>query len=519
MEWNRDIPNWQKSNAFQPAKNGENLVPKIANRRNEAGLSYSSKDVISRPSLVFSASRNDQRGADFDLHSFKPKARQSERSLAEKSLEFLSQSSFPHFIERQSCLKKPSFFFSSFRQLPYFLVERSPLKRSEKLSTKTPIFSKQVKRHGLRKTLLASFSSKDMKPGGFEIKGPLPLEKQPFIFNSNGWDSTQHKSFSIKPLSASVSREIGYKTSRIESHLTGFGPVSDSVNCPVFSSPKVGSLWKILPPLFQPLTFRFIDLNLSRTWWSPVLNKNAALPSQPSKPSWKVNQKSFWSFPLPLFFSDFFGGQQAPKKHARVSLNENDWSLLNTSGQASYTKASPYLSGSVSPNSNAIFASLVPNNQITQDVLLTGNNSTNLGSDLKIQVYNEKPLLKNRTVHGPPLKNQKESISLPNYLKNITNQNYQNLCPQNLHEFYFMVWILFTKTLFIYLSLHYLKKFITFLGTEYIRNLFKIFVTMKFIDGNILSIIKTFQDFNFQLNQQNIIDTKVNNVLKNSKRN
>ena len=39
----------------------------------------------------------------------------------------------------------------------------------------------------------------------------------------------------------------------------------------------------------------------------------------------------------------------------------------------------------------------------------------------KILVYGEKPLLKNRTAHGPPLKNQKESISLPSYLKNITN--------------------------------------------------------------------------------------------------
>ena len=42
---------------------------------------------------------------------------------------------------------------------------------------------------------------------------------------------------------------------------------------------------------------------------------------------------------------------------------------------------------------------------------------------------------------------------------------------------------------------------------------------MKFIDGNILSIIKTFQDFNFQLNQQNVIDIKVDKQLKNIKRN
>ena len=163
--------------------------------------------------------------------------------------------------------------------------------------------------------------------------------------------------------------------------------------------------------------------------------------------------------------------------------------------------------------------------------------ATHNPTGFKIQVYGEKPLLKNRTPHGPggSGRNQKESISLPNYLKNITNQNYQNLyrypreAASNVDEggslgihpqtTVMVFWILFNKTLFIYLSLHYLQKFITFLGTEYIRNLFKIFVTMKFIDGNILSIIKTFQDFNFQLNQQNIIDIKVNKQLKSIKRN
>ena len=501
----------------------------------------------------------------------------------------------------------------------------------------------------------------------------------------------QHKSFNLKPLSTFIKKTIGYQTSLFSKKIlrvAGCHPTASPIwssleqrrpgvtrqakpdvypDSPVNPGtfrrigfrppPPVGrdkpippdtgqwslnkgkfyektdlasmqkNTWKIFPPLFQPFTFRFIDLNLPRTCSSELLTQNAHEATTASRAfshlnapdpypqggkmsvrkrngggpkkegasvfktiifteklkkqtalekkwderwcgtKWNMTQKNFFRFPIPFYFSDYHTISHPIASHILSSLEqrrpgverlEPDVSLNNQSDLKSTQLMNPNqapqgLSNLAKPwdqkgwtNKNAGFGesafSLSDFSNVDEYQQIWNNNQKfekknkrqwpvriNFDETLKLQnskiiVYGEKPLLKNRTTHGPPLKNQKESISLPNYLKNITNQNYQNLGllsqgSSNLNELYFVFWILFNKTLFIYLSLHYLQKFVSFLGTEYIRNLFKIFVTMKFIDGNILSIIKTFQDFNFQLNQQNVIDIKVNKQLKNIKRN
>ena len=664
-------------------------------------------------------------------------------------------SSESRFIKKQSCLKKPAIFFSSYRHLPYFLlsekastssvqsdfdkfhsrvenflpVPKSPLRSYETplqhnydnylqpkepyskknqalpdVSLQDPSLQAYPSGHGEKKEQWSETQRGEYLPVGVDKKSILKFE------GDSNVTAPLHKSFTIKPLSAFIKREIGYQMSRfwfkkidtLPYHQTSslrskwnslsivsrfakqpniskesYIPNSDKREVAEDNGKKIKrnffipyvfptksdlnndkvilqeNLWTIFPPLFQHLSFRFVDLNFSRTWSShlkthsdssyykesklhdmtdgansvsqnvgfrPLIQAYSpeSLPMEEKKP-WGLAKKNFFRFPLPLSFSDFFrlslneNNQAYPSshshRHGEWSKPQNELENQNTieSNNNSYKESrvpyswgtrenrsrrtdgfgltqksnwhSPNNAQAYSPESLPIgekkkwgethpipfkiYFLFDPRESKNSSFLKNFGNSFDHGEikreadtnssdhalvfaepiinfrrhleqldskiyplsvsrhnelSSKIGVYGEKPLLKTRTIHGPPLKNQKESISLPNYLKNITNQNYQNLCPNQLKELYFVFWILFSKTLFIYLSLHYLRKFITFLGTEYIRNLFKIFVTMKFIDGNILSIIKTFQDFNFQLNQQNVIDIKVNKQLKSVKR-
>ena len=523
-----------------------------------------------------------------------------------------------YFTEKPSCIKKPSIFFSSFRHLPYFFI-------SETRSTKNEIFPQA------NLSLFPLFGSDPNKNASHSFSVPDVTLFHRNILKQNEkkrviepWKSylQQHKSFSLKPLSTFLKKETGYQTSLFSRKISGFAsrfspseavgwnssqsperkknffrksfPIEKIFNkdvlfVPSFFKTKKADLpfiqkntWKVFPPLFQPLTFRFIDLNLPRTWSSELLTstfnsmpkntkflngfentktnkkqdsitsdilgslkkrrfkvKRQTEPNTLSQTKkWNMTQKNFFCFPIPFYFSDFFrfSASLGSRNNQKMRLYDHDLDIesLNRNNEFGIKSTLP-INNHKNENIRFYEESRFPLTDFfkVDESKQQWNNSqkfekTNRRSlinktpkfqNSKIIVYGEKPLLKNRTIHGPPLKNQKESISLPSYLKNITNQNYQNLCPNNLNELYSVFWILFNKTLFIYLSLHYLRKFISFLGTEYIRNLFKIFVTMKFIDGNILSIIKTFQDFNFQLNQQNVIDIKVNNQLKNIKRN
>ena len=472
-----------------------------------------------------------------------------------------------HFTEKPSCIKKPSIFFSSFRHLPYFFT-------SETLSKKSVVFPQA----NLSLPPLFGFPNHQALNISLQAKqwGETQLSRlnknvdnssdlfppQYFLFHNNiskqnqkkeviePWKSyLQQKSFSLKPLSIFLKKEVGYHTSLFSKKTPKIWPENKrksiaKTNLGIPSSlrleksdrpsltPIQKNTWKVFPPLFQPLTFRFIDLNLPRTCSSELLTNSTLNKSSNhyektevgKKPfsrlaktkKWNMTQKDFFRFPIPFYISDFFRFSADGSSHRNIKSslpmnnhqnNENTGFSESAFPLTDFFRVDEYKQ---QWNNNQRFEK--NDGKLLLDETPKFQNS-------KIIVYGEKPLLKRRTAHGPPLKNQKESISLPSYLKNITNQNYQNLCPNNLNELYFVFWILFNKTLFIYLSLHYLRKFISFLGTEYIRNLFKIFVTMKFIDGNVLSIIKTFQDFNFQLNQQNVIDIKVNKQLKHIKRN
>ena len=557
---------------------------------------------------------------------------------------FKNPNSQSYFTEKPSCIKKPSIFFSSFRHLPYFFVSETRSTKNEIFpqanlslfplfgsdSIASPILSSRearrpdVKRQAEPETINHSLKDSNKKSASYDFSVPdIKLfhrsvlkqnEKKRVVKPWKGY--FQQKSFSLKPLSTFLKKEIGYQTSLFSKRFStqspvskgkdtrkslfveklssfrlpwkenfspfrrkqdvrsyGEGPNKDAFFVPNLFATKKADLsflqkntWKIFPPLFQPLTFRFIDLNLPRTWSSelltstfknmpennkfentktnkkchfmnllrvkpqaepnllsqispvaspPVFSRSEKIKS--AKPwgvtqtkKWNNTQKNFFCFPIPFYFSDFFRFSASVKSTLPINDHKNENLRFSEESSFPLTDFFRVDESKQQWNNSQRFEKKNGRSLIYE---------TSKFQNSKIIVYGEKPLLKNRTIHGPPLKNQKESISLPSYLKNITNQNYQNLCPNNLNELYFVFWILFNKTLFIYLSLHYLRKFISFLGTEYIRNLFKIFVTMKFIDGNVLSIIKTFQDFNFQLNQQNVIDIKVNNQLKNIKRN
>nr|YP_010261203.1 hypothetical protein MFR52_pgp015 [Cephaleuros karstenii]UIB39144.1 hypothetical protein [Cephaleuros karstenii] len=76
-----------------------------------------------------------------------------------------------------------------------------------------------------------------------------------------------------------------------------------------------------------------------------------------------------------------------------------------------------------------------------------------------------------------------------------------------------ILWTLISKILFFYFFFKYLNAFFLILGTEYITNLSKVFVNIKYADGNLLSILQIYREFNDQLQQQDGITHRVNDQI------
>nr|UIB38795.1 hypothetical protein [Trentepohlia sp. YN1242] len=139
----------------------------------------------------------------------------------------------------------------------------------------------------------------------------------------------------------------------------------------------------------------------------------------------------------------------------------------------------------------------------------------------KLSVSCQKPIVKRKKG-----KQKKQSISLKNYIKNLScinneyfqiNQTYSIFNNKFILIQPIIMWTLISKALFFYFFLKYLKAFFLILGTEYITNLSKIFMNIKYSDGNLLSILQLYKEFNDQLNQQDTINLRVDNQINSLK--
>ena len=137
----------------------------------------------------------------------------------------------------------------------------------------------------------------------------------------------------------------------------------------------------------------------------------------------------------------------------------------------------------------------------------------------KLSVYHQKPVVLKKKG-----KQKKQSISLKNYIKNLSSINNEHFQINQTYELFnnkfiliqpIIIWALMSKALFFYFFLKYLKGFFLILGTEYITNLSKIFMNIKYSDGNLLSILQLYKEFNDQLNTHGTINERVKNEINN----
>ena len=145
----------------------------------------------------------------------------------------------------------------------------------------------------------------------------------------------------------------------------------------------------------------------------------------------------------------------------------------------------------------------------------------------KLSIYYQKPIVKKKKG-----KQKKQSISLKNYIKNLSsinneyfqiNQGTESSMGDLLFNNKFaliqplIICTLISKSFFFYFFLKYLRAFFLILGTEYVTNLSKVFMNIKYSDGNLLSILQLYKEFNDQLNQQDTINQRVNNQINSLK--